>query len=96
MFDLGPSYVPLPPELADAKVRLRPPRFADYRAWQALREQSRAFLEPWEPVWESDMLTRAALSQARAPDGARLARRSRLRLPRLHERATRRWSAAST
>ena len=60
MFDLGPSYVPLPPELADAKVRLRPPRFSDYRAWQALREQSRAFLEPWEPVWESDMLTRAA------------------------------------
>src|SRR5687768_18448217 len=60
MFDLGPSYVPLPPELADAKVRLRPPRFSDYRGWQALREQSRAFLEPWEPVWESDMLTRAA------------------------------------
>ncbi|HJT15630.1 MAG TPA: GNAT family protein [Dongiaceae bacterium] len=60
MFDLGPSYVPLPPELADAKVRLRPPRFSDYRAWQALREHSRTFLEPWEPVWESDMLTRAA------------------------------------
>ncbi len=60
MFDLGPSYVPLPPELSDAKVRLRPPRFADFRAWQAVREQSRAFLEPWEPVWESDMLTRAA------------------------------------
>ena len=38
MFDLGPSYVPLPPELADVKVRLRPPRFSDYRAWQALRE----------------------------------------------------------
>jgi [ribosomal protein S5]-alanine N-acetyltransferase len=60
MFDLGPSYVPLPPELSDEKVRLRPPRFADYRAWQALREGSRAFLEPWEPVWESDMLTRSA------------------------------------
>ncbi|MEZ5833228.1 MAG: GNAT family protein [Dongiaceae bacterium] len=60
MFDLGPSYVPLPPELADATVHLRPPRFSDYRPWQALREQSRAFLEPWEPVWESDMLTRAA------------------------------------
>jgi ribosomal-protein-alanine N-acetyltransferase len=60
MFDLGPSYVPLPPELADAKVRLRPPRFSDYRGWQGVREQSRAFLEPWEPVWESDMLTRAA------------------------------------
>ena len=26
MFDLGPSFVPLPPELTDATVRLRPPR----------------------------------------------------------------------
>jgi ribosomal-protein-alanine N-acetyltransferase len=60
MFDLGPSYVPLPPELADPKVRLRPPRFSDYRAWHVLRERSRGFLEPWEPAWESDMLTRAA------------------------------------
>jgi ribosomal-protein-alanine N-acetyltransferase len=60
MFDLGPSYMPMPPELADATVRLRPPRFADYRAWHVLREHSRAFLEPWEPVWESDMLTRSA------------------------------------
>lgn len=59
MFDLGPSYVPLPPELADARVRLRPPRFGDFRAWQELRAGSRAFLEPWEPTWEADMLTRA-------------------------------------
>jgi ribosomal-protein-alanine N-acetyltransferase len=59
MFDLGPSYVPLPPELADARVRLRPPRFTDFRAWQELRERSRAFLEPWEPTWEADMLSRA-------------------------------------
>ncbi len=59
MFDLGPSYVPLPPELADARVRLRPPRFGDFRAWPALRERSRTFLEPWEPTWEADMLTRA-------------------------------------
>lgn len=59
MFDLGPSYVPLPPELGDGRVWLRPPRFSDYRAWQHLRAQSRAFLEPWEPSWEADMLTRA-------------------------------------
>jgi ribosomal-protein-alanine N-acetyltransferase len=58
MFDLGPSYVPLPPELADARVRLRPPRFSDFRAWQQVRERSRDFLEPWEPTWEADMLTR--------------------------------------
>ena len=84
MFDLGPSYVPLPPELADAKVRLRPPRFSDYRAWQALREHSRAFLEPWEPVLGERRADPRRLSQARAPDGARLARRPRLRLPHLH------------
>lgn len=59
MFDLGPSFVPLPPELADAIVRLRPPRYADFRAWRDIRENSRAFLEPWEPSWEADMLTRA-------------------------------------
>lgn len=59
MFDLGPSFVPLPPELTDATVRLRPPRYADFKAWRDVRENSRAFLEPWEPSWEVDMLTRA-------------------------------------
>ena len=59
MFDLGPSFIPLPPELEDAAVRLRPPRYADYKAWRDLRDSSRAFLEPWEPSWETDMLTRA-------------------------------------
>lgn len=59
MFDLGPSFVPLPPELMDATVRLRPPRYADFKAWRDVRENSRAFLEPWEPSWEADMLTRA-------------------------------------
>jgi [ribosomal protein S5]-alanine N-acetyltransferase len=58
MFDLGPSFVPLPPELMDATVRLRPPRYADFKAWRDVRENSRAFLEPWEPSWETDMLTR--------------------------------------
>lgn len=59
MFDLGPSYVPLPPELADDRVWLRPPRFGDFRPWQQIRERSRDFLEPWEPSWDADMLTRA-------------------------------------
>jgi [ribosomal protein S5]-alanine N-acetyltransferase len=42
------------------RVRLRPPRMADFPAWSALREASQAFLQPWEPTWPSDDLTRAA------------------------------------
>lgn len=32
----------------------------DYEEWAALREQSRAFLTPWEPLWPPDDLTRAS------------------------------------
>ena len=32
---------------------------ADYAEWAALREASRAFLTPWEPIWPADDLTRA-------------------------------------
>jgi len=41
-------------------VRLRPPRMHDFTEWAALRQQSRAFLQPWEPSWPSDDLTRNA------------------------------------
>jgi ribosomal-protein-alanine N-acetyltransferase len=41
-------------------VLLRPPRTGDYAAWSDLREQSRAYLQPWEPAWPDDDLTRAA------------------------------------
>jgi ribosomal-protein-alanine N-acetyltransferase len=41
-------------------VVLRPPRAADYGEWRELRARSRAFLQPWEPTWPSDDLTRAA------------------------------------
>lgn len=41
-------------------VWLRPPRAADYPAWRELRAQSRAFLQPWEPTWPADDLSRAA------------------------------------
>jgi ribosomal-protein-alanine N-acetyltransferase len=33
---------------------------ADYGEWAQLREQSRAFLTPWEPIWPADDLTRSA------------------------------------
>lgn len=41
-------------------VRLRPPRASDYAEWRDLRAASRAFLQPWEPTWPADDLSRAA------------------------------------
>lgn len=41
-------------------VYLRPSELRDYVEWSALREQSRAFLTPWEPVWPADDLTRTS------------------------------------
>src|SRR5437016_13980668 len=41
-------------------IVLRAPQMADYAEWAALREASRAFLTPWEPIWPVDDLTRAA------------------------------------
>jgi ribosomal-protein-alanine N-acetyltransferase len=41
-------------------VILRPPRAADYTAWSDLRRRSKAFLQPWEPTWPADDLSRAA------------------------------------
>ena len=37
---------------------LRPSELRDFVDWTSLREQSRAFLTPWEPVWPADDLTR--------------------------------------
>ena len=37
---------------------LRIPSFGDYTQWAKLREASRAFLSPWEPVWPPDDLTK--------------------------------------
>lgn len=41
-------------------VILRTPRLTDHAEWADIRGQSRDFLQPWEPVWASDDLTRAA------------------------------------
>lgn len=41
-------------------VRLRPHRAADFQEWAALRHASRDFLQPWEPTWPADDLTRPA------------------------------------
>jgi len=41
-------------------VYLRAPKSADFAAWRQLRESSREFLTPWEPIWPLDDLTQAA------------------------------------
>ena len=38
---------------------LRAPQMSDFPQWAQLREFSRAYLTPWEPIWPSDDLTRA-------------------------------------
>ncbi|WAP71012.1 GNAT family N-acetyltransferase [Jiella pelagia] len=48
------------PVLTGEGIVLRLPRRSDFSAWRALREDSRAFLTPWEPVWTSDELTLAS------------------------------------
>ncbi|MCK0196435.1 GNAT family N-acetyltransferase [Ancylobacter sp. 6x-1] len=49
-----------PPIIEGRGVLLRAPVMADFAAWAALREQSRAFLTPWEPLWPAYDLTRGA------------------------------------
>jgi [ribosomal protein S5]-alanine N-acetyltransferase len=53
---------PMSPELLlrGDGLYLRPATPSDYVAWSRLRAASRSFLEPWEPTWPEDDLTRAA------------------------------------
>ena len=48
------------PALVGDSVMLRAPQMSDHAEWSALRELSRDFLTPWEPIWPTDDLTRAA------------------------------------
>lgn len=48
------------PVLSGGGVLLRHPQSADYDAWARLRDQSRAHLQPWEPTWGPDELTKAS------------------------------------
>ncbi len=41
-------------------VYLRAPVSGDHAEWAALREASRVFLTPWEPIWPADDLSRSA------------------------------------
>ncbi|MHA7970084.1 GNAT family N-acetyltransferase [Rhizobium terricola] len=51
------SRQPETPELYSADHHLRLPRYDDFDQWHALRRESRAFLQPWEPSWRADELT---------------------------------------
>jgi len=48
------------PVIRGHNVYLRYPRVADYLSWSHLRQESREFLTPWEPLWASDELTKGA------------------------------------
>lgn len=48
------------PSIEGQGVYLRVPQMGDFAEWRALREASRDFLTPWEPVWPEDDLTRGA------------------------------------
>jgi ribosomal-protein-alanine N-acetyltransferase len=48
------------PHIHGPGLYLRAPQLADYDQWTALRSQSRSFLQPWEPIWPADDLTRPA------------------------------------
>ncbi len=48
------------PTLETKRLLLRQPSIDDYEGWSTLRHQSRAFLEPWEPAWAQDELTRGS------------------------------------
>jgi len=44
-------------------VILRSPRASDHEAWAKLRQESYTYLQPWEPIWPEDDLTRAAFKR---------------------------------
>ena len=59
LFGFGSAFKPAPAVRGEG-VYLRPGCMDDFPAWAALRAQSRDFLQPWEPLWAVDDLTRAA------------------------------------
>ena len=58
LFDWMPE--PIGTVLEGDGVVLRAPRAGDYPAWSGLRSRSRDYLQPWEPLWPEDDLSRAA------------------------------------
>ncbi|GGE14283.1 ribosomal-protein-alanine N-acetyltransferase [Aureimonas endophytica] len=61
LFDVFLS--PVGPVLHGERLVLRLPQMRDYDSWRVVREASRGFLKPWEPLWSPDELTRRAYRQ---------------------------------
>lgn len=57
------AYLDAEPVVQYGRVMLRAPVMGDYAQWAQLRSTSRTFLEPWEPTWPRDDLTRTAFRQ---------------------------------
>jgi len=54
------SFGEVLPAVTGNGVFLRMPVAGDFPEWATLREQSRDFLTPWEPIWPPDDLSRGA------------------------------------
>ena len=54
----GLTPKPLFEPCAGGGVHLRPPKWADFDEWAELRQENRAYLQPWEPRWGVNHLTR--------------------------------------
>ena len=54
------NFADASPSVVGEGVILRAPQATDHAEWAALRELSRDFLTPWEPIWPADDLSRSA------------------------------------
>lgn len=50
--------VPSETLITSSRLVLAPARRADYADWAELRSTSRAYIEPWEPLWPRDALSK--------------------------------------
>ncbi|MBF9051379.1 GNAT family N-acetyltransferase [Roseobacter sp. HKCCD9010] len=50
------------PKIETERMTLRLPQHSDFRAWTWLRQGSAQFLQPWEPSWANDHLTRKSFT----------------------------------
>ena len=50
-------------ELIGKKVILRKSKKQNWREWVELRQRSRNFLQPWEPKWPNNFLTKESFTR---------------------------------
>ena len=49
-------------ELIGRKIILKKPKKENWKEWAELRQKSRNFLQPWEPIWPNNFLTKKSFS----------------------------------